>query len=141
MTKQHGTDNILTKKGCRSTKSRKAIISVLENADVPLSAEDIFFRLKESGTSANLSTVYRNLELLERKGLVDKTILNDSKARFEVTGDGHRHHLICTGCHKMISIDFCPLEFLQKDVGKKTKFDITGHKLELYGICPECKKV
>lgn len=132
--------NILTKKGCKNTKSREAIIGVLEKAEAPISAEEIFIRVKESGSSANLSTVYRTLELMESKGLVEKTIINDNKARFELTGDRHKHHLICTGCMKMVAIDICPLEALERDVGSKTKFDITGHRLELYGLCPECKK-
>lgn len=77
---------------------------------------------------------------MERKGLVNKTLMGDGKARYELTGDGHRHHLICTNCHRMVPIDVCPLEKIEEDVVKKTNFDITGHKLELYGVCPDCKK-
>lgn len=133
-------DDILSQIGCKNTKSRKAVIEVLGNAESPISAEDIFLRMKEVGTSANLSTVYRTLDLMESKDLVCKTVMGDGKARYELTGDGHRHHLVCTNCHKSVPIDVCPLEKLEKDVGKKTDFDITGHKLELYGICPKCKK-
>jgi Fur family transcriptional regulator, ferric uptake regulator len=136
----HKSENILTQQGCKNTKSREAVISTLERAHTPVSAEDIFIRIKEKGAAANLSTVYRTLELMESKGLVSKTIMPDGKARYELTGDGHRHHLICTNCNKMVAIDFCPLEALQKDVGEKNRFDITGHKLEIYGVCPECKK-
>jgi Fur family ferric uptake transcriptional regulator len=39
-----------------------------------------------------------------------------------------------------VPIDFCPLEKLEKDIGEKNDFDITGHKLEIYGLCPKCKK-
>lgn len=133
-------DNILTKKGCKNTKSRKAVIDVLNNSKLPVSAEEIFILIKNSGSTANLSTVYRTLELLENMGLINKTIINDGKARYELTGDGHKHHLICTNCHKMVPIDICPIEKLETDVMKKTNYDITGHKLELYGVCPECKK-
>ena len=133
-------DNILTKKGCKNTKSRKAVIDVLNNSKLPVSAEEIFMLIKANGCSANLSTVYRTLELMENKGLTSKTIMNDGKARFELTGDGHKHHLICTNCHKMVPIDICPIEKLETDVSIKTNYDITGHKLELYGVCPDCKK-
>ncbi|WP_242973864.1 Fur family transcriptional regulator [Clostridium thermosuccinogenes] len=140
MVQKQGKENAFTRRGCKNTKSRKAIISLLEKAETPLSAEEIFLQLKEAGVSANLSTVYRNLELMESLGLAGKMVMNDGKARFEITGEGHKHHLICTSCHKMIAIDFCPMESLQKDVIDKTNFDITGHKLELYGVCPECRK-
>jgi Fur family ferric uptake transcriptional regulator len=77
---------------------------------------------------------------MESMKLVNKIVVDDGKARYELTGDGHRHHLICTNCRKMIPIDTCPLKSLEKDVGEKTNFDITGHRLEIYGVCPECKK-
>ncbi len=140
MNKNHGEENILTQKGFKNTKGRKAIIDVLEKVEMPVSAEEIFLKLKDMGVSTNLSTVYRTLELLETKGLVSKSLINEGKARFELTGEGHRHHLVCTECQKIISIDTCPIEQLENEVGKETKFCITGHRLELFGICPECQK-
>lgn len=140
MIKDSGEQNILTQKGCKNTKSRQAIIDVLEKTHTPVTAEDIFLKLKETGVSTNLSTVYRTLELMESKGLVAKTLISEGKSRFELTGEGHRHHLICTQCNKIVPIDVCPIETLENDVQTKTKFDITGHRLELYGICPECQK-
>lgn len=132
--------NILTQAGCRNTRSRKAVILVLEKSEMPVSADEIYLNLKESGHNTNLSTVYRTLELLESKGLVEKTIMNDGKARYMLISSGHKHHLICTQCHKTVSINVCPIEKLAREVGKETNFDVTGHRLELYGICPHCKK-
>lgn len=132
--------NILTQQGCKNTKSRKAVIDALERAKSPVSAEEIFFDIKENNKSTNLSTVYRTLDLMESKGLVEKTVMPDGKARFELTGYGHRHHLICTSCHKTVYIEKCPLQSLEKDVGRETSFDITGHRLEFYGLCPDCRK-
>lgn len=133
-------ENILTSKGCKNTKARQAVVQILEKAETPLSAEEVFLRIREAGFTANLSTVYRTLELMEDKGLIARTLINDGKARYEIIGEGHRHHLVCTSCHKTVPIHSCPLEALEKDIGKKTRFDITGHRLELYGLCPQCKK-
>lgn len=140
MAENYTDGNILATKGLKRTKSRSAIISVLKEADAPLSADDIFIRIREHGSTANLSTVYRTLDLMESKGLVNKIIMSDGKGRFELLGQSHRHHLICTGCNRTIAIDQCPLEKLQKDVKKNTDFEITGHRLELYGLCPDCRK-
>ena len=139
MSKNSNEENILTRKGCKNTKSRRAVIEVLENAQMPLSVEDIFIKVKEAGNGTNLSTVYRILELMENMRLVNKTIFGDGKSRYELSVDGHRHHLICTNCSKTVPIEGCPLAQLEKDVGNKTKFHITGHRLELYGLCPKCK--
>jgi Fur family ferric uptake transcriptional regulator len=129
----------LIKNGCRNTKPRMAIIDTLENANIPLSAEDIYIKLKQDGNAANLSTVYRTLELLVNNGMVLKDKMNDNRARFKLAGDRHSHHLVCTSCHKIVELGLCPLELLEKDIKMATKFNITGHKLELYGLCPECK--
>ena len=61
------TDDILAKIGCKNTKSRKAVVEILQSAENPLSAEDIFFAVKKQGSSVNLSTVYRTLDLMESK--------------------------------------------------------------------------
>lgn len=132
--------NLLKIHGCKNTKSRQAVVAYLMKADQPAAAEEIFLALHTGGVSTNLSTIYRTLEMLEAKDLVSKTVMNDGKARYELKGDEHRHHLICTGCRKMVPIDVCPLEALEKQVESTTAFDITGHKLELYGVCPQCKK-
>lgn len=139
MAKKTVTDNILTRVGCKNTKAREAIVEVLENTSTPLSADDIYFKIKELGAAANLSTIYRTLELMENKHLIDKSIMGDGKAKYEITLYGHHHYLICTNCHKSISIDICPIKKLEKEMEKNTNFDITGHRFEVYGICPKCK--
>ena len=126
--------------GYKNTKSRKAVIEVLETAELPITAEEIHITIRNKGFSTNLSTVYRTLELLESKGLIEKSAMLGSKARYQLVCEGHRHHVVCTGCHRMITIADCPLGIIEKKIGETTKFDITGHKLELYGLCPECRK-
>ena len=133
-------DNTLSKKGYKITKAREAVMHVLENSESPVSAEEIYINIRNMGQSVNLSTVYRTLELLEKKGFAMKEHIGDGKARYELNRDVHKHHIICTSCRDRVSIDICPLQELHMDLGAKTQFDITGHKLELYGICPKCKR-
>lgn len=133
--------NILKREGLKNTKHRNAILEVLENNDQPITAEHIFLELKEKKTSINLSSVYRILESLVSKGLVIKSnITGDNKASYELKRLEHKHHLICSGCKKMFSVDGCPLEEYEKQLKAKMDFDITGHKLEIFGFCKECKK-
>lgn len=127
-------------KGYKNTKSRKAIMEVLETAELPVTAEEIHINIREKGFSTNLSTVYRTLELLESRGLIEKSAMLGSKSRYQLVCEGHRHHVVCTGCHRMITLEGCPLGIIEKKIGETTKFDITGHKLEIYGLCPKCRK-
>lgn len=131
---------VLTREGIKSTRSRNAMLEILEKSEIPLTAEDIFFILKKKNASTCLSTVYRTFEMLTSKGLVIKSnILDDGKARYELNHMEHKHHVICVGCHKMISIGECPFSEFEKMLKKKIGFDVIGHKFEIYGYCQDCK--
>ncbi|MCX7709106.1 MAG: transcriptional repressor [Clostridia bacterium] len=131
---------VLKREGLKNTKHRTSILEVMEHSEVPLTAEEIFIRLKEWNVAISLSTVYRVLETLVTKDLVNKSsISNDSKALFEINRMEHKHHLVCMGCKKMVSVEGCPFEEFEKKIQGTNGFDITGHKLEIYGYCAECK--
>ena len=133
--------NVLKREGLKNTKHRNAILDVIERSEQPISAERIFLELKERKNSINISSVYRILESLVNKGLVLKSnIAGDSKAYYELNRSEHKHRLICSGCKKMLSIYGCPLEDYEKLLKDKTGFEITGHRLEIFGFCKECKR-
>ncbi len=133
--------NILKREGLKNTKHRNAILEVIENSNQPINAEQIFFELKENGISINLSSVYRILESLVSKNLLIKSNMTGSnKALYELNRCEHMHYLICSGCKKMFPVDGCPLEEYERQIEAKTGFQITGHKLEINGICKDCKQ-
>ena len=141
MQEEGNYSTILKKEGLKNTKHRNAILEVIENSNQPISAEQIFLELKEKKNTINLSSVYRTLEALVSRDIVIKTnITGDNRATYELNRLEHKHHLICSGCKKMFSIDGCPVEEYEKQLREKTGFDITGHKLEIYGFCKECKQ-
>jgi Fur family ferric uptake transcriptional regulator len=131
---------VLAREGVKNTKYRNAIFNIIEQSKIPLTAEEIFLTLKEKHGSIWLSTVYRTLEILTSKELIIKlTILDDDKARYELNHNDHRHHVICVSCHRMISFLDCPVEEFEKTLKEQVDFDVTGHKLEIYGYCQNCK--
>lgn len=133
---------VLKKEGVKSTRHRNEILELLEQSESPLTAEQIFISLKQKSASINLSTVYRSLYTFTSKNLVVKSNrVDDGKTRYELNHTEHKHHLFCVGCHKLISIEDCPMGELQKLIKKKIDFDVTGHNLEIYGYCHDCKKI
>ncbi len=134
-------ENILKDCGLKSTKHRTTILEFLEIANQPVTAEQIYHELKEKNISINLSTVYRTLETLSDKELVLRhSVTNESKALFEYNNRVHKHYLVCIGCKKILSIENCPLCEYEKLLERQTDFIITGHKLDMYGYCPECQQ-
>lgn len=124
--------------GVKKTKQRMCVLSVLERADFPLSAAEIYRQLEEESSPGWLSTVYRVLELFVQKGVVLKTtVLDGETAVYELNRNRHKHYAVCMNCHKMIELDACPLEqYISKLADGE--FRVLGHKVEMYGYCREC---
>ncbi|MGI6124798.1 MAG: Fur family transcriptional regulator [Acetivibrionales bacterium] len=135
-------DDILKNGNLKPTKHRNAMLGVLDSNNSPISAEDLYMRLKEKGISISLSTVYRGLETLNEKGIIIRSILPDyNKAVYEINRNEHRHHLICVKCHKMLPVKDCPLEEYEKLIENKFDFTVKGHNLEVYGYCNSCESI
>lgn len=138
-------------KGCgyRLTIPRKVILDVLSKTTEHLSAEEIYMKVHKIYPAIGLTTVYRTLELLVRTGLIYKFDFGDGRARYELSespkGIGHHHHLVCTGCGRIIDYaDFIEdeielLKRTEKGLSEKYNFKITNHLIQFYGLCENCK--
>lgn len=127
--------------GLKNTKQRHRVYDALSHANLPLTAEALFIMIKEADPTISLSTVYRILEIFVAKGLVIKSSASDEgKSVFEIDHHEHRHHLVCTGCKKRMAVENCPLDDYERSLEKQTQFQITAHKLEIYGLCPLCQE-
>ncbi|HKL42527.1 MAG TPA: Fur family transcriptional regulator [Clostridia bacterium] len=131
----------LDRTGLRVTKQRETIVDVLFDVDNPISADEIHYELKSRDVDINLSTVYRSLEKFVVNDLVEKTfLLDENKALYAINTHEHHHHLVCRNCKNVVVIPGCPLESYELEVEKDYGYKISGHKLELYGVCPKCQK-
>ncbi|WP_058486306.1 Fur family transcriptional regulator [Defluviitalea phaphyphila] len=131
----------LKSKGYKLTNQRKAILDVLiDYKGHILSAEQIYEKTKKIYSKTNFSTIYRNLEILERTQIIHKINISGEASKYKlVCHKGHHHHFICKSCGKSEIIDFCPLENLELEL-KNKDFVLTDHNFELYGYCKECIK-
>ena len=125
--------------GIKRTKQRENVLQILESSDKPLSAADICSRMEKSGDGAWMSTVYRILELFVKRGIVIKTnMMNNEMAVYELNRFKHKHYAVCISCHKIITMDNCPMEkFIPKL--EDGNFYVMGHNLEIFGLCKDCK--
>jgi Fur family ferric uptake transcriptional regulator len=135
--------------GYRITQGREAIMNVLAAAKDHLSAEDIYIKAYAAYPAIGLTSVYRTLEVLVSTGLVYKFDFGDGRARYEMSesprGEEHHHHLVCTGCGRIIDYaDFIDeeLALLKKTeagLSRKYNFTIINHLIQFYGFCNKCK--
>lgn len=127
--------------GLKNTRRRGDVMRVLENSRQPVTAEEVFFALKENNRSISLSTVYRVLDTLVEKEIASRIASAEGGCTmFELNRRIHRHYLVCLGCHRMIPVDNCPLGNLERRLERETGFTVTGHSLEIYGYCADCQK-
>lgn len=127
-------------KGIKITKARLAIYYILKEKDGSITADYIYERCKELGINVNLSTVYRNLDALEGKEVIEKFDLGEGRSSFAIKKNNHKHILECNLCHKEIQVP-CPMQQIEEIVRNQTGFILTEHKLVLKGVCEECNKV
>ncbi len=142
--KQNGRDACsayLHRCGLKFTKHRQLVLQLLQAQGGVLTAEEIYSELQAQGADINFSTVYRILESFTQKGVTEKSYLADArKYGFVLHALGHRHRLICLGCHRIVEVEHCPIASFEEQLAGKTDFSIVGHNLEWYGYCASCRK-
>lgn len=131
-------NDLLKEKNLKVTKNRKIILESLQKEENPISAEELFDKLKREN-EIDLSTIYRNLNILEEKGVLLKTTNLDGINYYQINNSKHKHFLTCNNCHKKFVIEDCPVHELEEKIEKETGFIINGHNFEFTGICPDCQ--
>jgi Fur family ferric uptake transcriptional regulator len=133
-------EDLLKKTSLKNTKQRNLILSIIKDINKPLTAEEIYKELLKKDCKINLSTVYRTLSLLTNKDVLIKVLKGDGTAAYELNDLSHRHYITCSLCKSSMLLDCCPVRELSEDVSRKTGFKVTGHSLQLTGICSNCLK-
>jgi Fur family ferric uptake transcriptional regulator len=131
----------LHRKSRKMTGPRQGILEILRQQAHPMSTREIFTALPPG--DCDLVTVYRSMGLLESLGMVKRFDLGDGVARFELLAegdDGHHHHLVCTGCTAVIEIEQCSIRRREQQIAARHGFKAVTHKLEFFGLCPECQR-
>ncbi len=123
------------------TMERDSILKILESAAFPLSPREIHDSLPEPRSS--LTTVYRNLTLMERMGIVRCVELRERFRRYELVRKpgSHEHHIVCQNCGRIDTFqpDYCNLEPFLSDIQGRLGYQVLDHSLEFFGLCPRCK--
>ena len=127
-----------TSKQRRNTPQRKVILAELCALDTHPTAAELYEIVRKKLPRVSLGTIYRNLEVLHEDGHIAKLEFAGAEARFDGTIHPH-HHLRCTECG-------CVRD-LPSQMGTPTVpqplytggFQITGHRLEYFGLCPDCR--
>lgn len=134
----------LQAKGYKLTPQREATLKVLiEREEDHLSAEEVFFLVKEKAPEIGLATVYRTLELLCELKVVDKINFGDGVSRYDLRKEGvdhFHHHLVCMECGSVEEIIEDLLGDVEKIVETDWGFQVEDHRLTFHGVCKQCQE-
>jgi Fur family ferric uptake transcriptional regulator len=133
-------EKIFEEHGVKHTAQREAIVREVLNTQEHISIDELLRRVRVQHPSVGYVTVYRTLRLLKEVGIADERHFGDGKAFYEPIGEHHHDHLICTSCQRIVEFEDDEIEAMQDAVAKKHGFVISGHKMELYGLCEDCQR-
>ncbi len=133
-------ENYITQHNLKITKQRRAVLEAFLGSEEHVSAEDLYKIVSAKEPKIGLATVYRTLALLTESGLAAELDFGDGQKRYERNYEqGHHDHMICTQCGKIIEFQHPLIEKLQEDVAREHGFEMTTHKLDMFGICKDCR--
>ena len=129
----------LKEHGLKSTAQRDDIARVFFQLGRHVSAEELYTEVKKVNPHVGYATIYRTLKLLKECELVNERHFDDLQARYEVVTQRHHDHFICERCGKIIEFENQRIERLQEIVARDLGATLTRHKMELYGVCADCR--
>lgn len=119
-------------------RKRDAILSGLRSTKAHPSAEMLFATLKPQIPDLSLATVYRNLSLFKKQGLVSSVATVNGTERFDGNTDPHVH-FICNVCDAVIDLEQMQVpDTLRKTAAGCCGGEVTGCQLSFSGICAGC---
>ena len=130
----------LKERGSRITPQRLEVLKILAESVGHPSVEEIHAHVQVKFPTTSLATTYKTVALMKELDEVLELGFADGSNRY----DGHKPyphpHLICTGCHKILDPDLSMLQDIAAEVARETGFRILNHRLDFFGLCPECQK-
>lgn len=131
----------LRRSGQRYTSARRGLVTTLLGLARPATIAE----LGSLDPGQSQSSLYRNLTVLERCGVVRRIPTADGTARFELSEDlsHHHHHLVCSSCGRIEDVTLpaaveATLHRVTAELGQEHGYRLQGHALELIGTCGSC---
>ncbi|MDY4593294.1 MAG: transcriptional repressor [Eubacteriales bacterium] len=122
----------------RNTIQRTLVLDAVRQLHNHATAEEIYQSVVKLHPSVSRATVYRNLSRLVDDGEIRRLEIPNEPDRFDHLCHQH-YHVKCVKCQRIFDVDMEYLGEIESKIKDSHGFDIVGHDLVFWGICPECK--
>jgi Fur family ferric uptake transcriptional regulator len=140
MDERQALERYLKERGLKMTKARQLILEAFLSMESHVTAESLFEVVHALDRGIGQATVFRNIKLFTEAGLAREACRDDGPRQYEhAWRHAHHDHLSCIQCGAVIEFVDPAIESAQKAVYKRYGYTPTGHRMELFGVCPDCE--
>jgi len=125
--------------GRRQSKKRDAILELMRSSASHPGAQWVYEKLKPEFPDLSLGTVYRNISLFKKEGLLSFLGVVNGEERFDGIAAPHPH-VCCTNCGVILDLD----ETVSSQIFRHIPAEIPGFAIDVrnivfFGTCDTCK--
>jgi Fur family transcriptional regulator, ferric uptake regulator len=128
----------LRARGLRASSARRLVLAALVEAGAPITAERIASGLDGRLTTSDLGSVYRNLETLERAGVVRHLHVAHGPGVYAIAREEDEGFLSCERCGEVRAGNPRAIVVIRGAVRKAFGYDAKFVHFPIVGVCPHC---
>ena len=121
------------------SKKQKQLLNELKKCTDELSGQELHRQLHNCEKAMGLTTVYRNLQVLVKQGLIRSRHLPNGEVLYAPV-ERDIHHLTCVSCGETTRLKGCPVKMMDLTKNTSKKFELLFHTLEYFGLCQNCSQ-
>jgi Fur family ferric uptake transcriptional regulator len=136
-------EEFLATRGLRLTQERSAIVEEVFSSHLHFDGDELATRLANRPGAVRVSraTVYRTLRLMVEAGLLRRVARPNGREVYEHDYGYPQHdHFICRVCGELIEFQNGAISEILDEVAARNSFRVSGHRLEVYGLCSKCSR-
>jgi Fe2+ or Zn2+ uptake regulation protein len=128
----------LDRAGFRVTEPRRSVAELIADREGHFTAADLVADARRRRLGVGRATIFRALELFSEMGVVERLDLPSGEHAYIPCEPIHHHHVVCSRCGRAEDVEDCGMGAVAREISRRTGFRIDDHRLELYGLCPDC---
>ena len=128
----------LDRAGYRLTEPRRAVAELVAAQEAHFTAAGLVAEARDRHLGIGRATIFRSLDVFATLGLVERVDLPGGEHAYVVCDPVHHHHAICTSCGRSTDVSDLGLADALAEVGRRSGFRVTAHRLEIFGVCAAC---
>lgn len=125
--------------GGRVTNAKRLLVTALFERPDHLTADELTTEVQAAAPDIHPSTIYRNLDDLERLGVVTHTHLGHGASAYHLAARAHGH-LVCEVCGRTIEIADSMFQSLARRAKEEFGFQVEAHHSAVLGLCRDCRR-